>query len=109
MTPKQLNTKAKIETVAALFGIDPKWAVAVAMTESSLGENQVSPTGCSGVFQMSQIAMKDLLLQMRAMARRTASKPADLPRKAIPYFHLSRLGAHSPQPHQYFFSGLCLA
>ena len=67
MTPKQLNTKAKIETVAALFGIDPKWAVAVAMTESSLGENQVSPTGCSGVFQMSQIAMKDLLLQMRAM------------------------------------------
>ena len=67
MTPRQLATKAKIEQVATLFGIDPKWAVAVAMTESSLGENQVSPTGCSGVFQMSKIAMQDLLLQMRAM------------------------------------------
>ena len=67
MTPRQLATKAKIETVSELFGVNPKWAVAVAMTESSLGENQVSPTGCSGVFQMSSIAMKDLLIQMRAM------------------------------------------
>ena len=64
MTPRQLDTKTKIETVSALFGIDPKWAVAVAMTESSLGESQKSPTGCRGVFQMSQIAMKDLLAEM---------------------------------------------
>ncbi len=66
MTLRQAATKSNIEKVAELFGIDPKWAVAVAMTESSLGENQVSPTGCSGVFQMSKIAMQDLLLQMRA-------------------------------------------
>jgi membrane-bound lytic murein transglycosylase MltF len=66
MTPRQLETKAKIEEAAALFGIDPRWAVAVAMTESSLGEAQVSPTGCSGVFQMSKIAMFDLLVAMKA-------------------------------------------
>ncbi|MBE3141525.1 MAG: hypothetical protein IMZ53_13195 [Thermoplasmata archaeon] len=34
------------------------------MTESSLGEHQKSPTGCVGVFQMSSIAMKDLLQEM---------------------------------------------
>lgn len=60
MTRRQLETKAKTEQMSALFGIDPKWAVAVAMTESSLGERQVSPTGCSGVFNMSTIAIKDV-------------------------------------------------
>ena len=65
MTRRQMETKAKIETIAGLFGIDPKWAVAIAMTESSLGEKQVSPTGCSGVFQMSGVAMKDLLKEMQ--------------------------------------------
>jgi membrane-bound lytic murein transglycosylase MltF len=40
------------------------WPVAVAMTESSLGVNQKSPTGAKGVFQMTSIAMKDLLLEM---------------------------------------------
>jgi hypothetical protein len=65
MTRRQLDNKAMIETIAGVFGIDPKWAVAVAMVESSLGEHQVSPTGCSGVFQMSSIAMKDLLITMR--------------------------------------------
>ena len=65
LTEKQIETKVKIEFFARLFGIDPKWAVAVAMTESSLGRFQKSPTGCSGVFQMSGIAMKDLLLSMR--------------------------------------------
>jgi hypothetical protein len=34
------------------------------MTESSLGLQQKSPTGCKGVFQMSSIAMTDLLLEM---------------------------------------------
>ena len=61
---KQAETKAKVELFAKLFDIDPKWAVAVAMTESSLGLKQKSPTGCRGVFQMSTIAMKDLLIEM---------------------------------------------
>lgn len=64
MNKKQLETKAKIELFAQLLGIDPKWAVAVAMVESSLGLKQKSGTGCLGVFQMSTIAMKDLLLEM---------------------------------------------
>ncbi len=64
MTRRQMNTKFKIEQMSAIFGVDPKWTVAVAMTESSLGERQVSPTGCRGVFQMSQIAMKDLWIKM---------------------------------------------
>lgn len=65
LTEKQTETKVKIEFFAKLFGIDPKWAVAVGRVESSLGIAQKSPTGCSGVFQMSTIAMKDLLLSMR--------------------------------------------
>lgn len=64
MTPKQIENKVKIEFVARIFGIDPKWAVAVGMVESSLGLNQKSPTGCRGVFQMSEIAMRDLLQLM---------------------------------------------
>jgi len=65
MEQKQIETKTKIELLAGLFGLDPKWAVAVAMTESSLGLHQLSPTGCKGIFQMSTIAMKDLLLTMQ--------------------------------------------
>lgn len=64
LTRKQAETKAKIEQVAELLGIDPVWAVSIAMVESSLGEFQKSPTGCLGVFQMSSIAMKDLLQEM---------------------------------------------
>jgi len=60
LTVKQKETIEKIKTVASLIGIDPAWATAVAMVESSLGEHQLSPTGCKGVFQMSMIAMKDL-------------------------------------------------
>jgi len=67
MTPKQTEIKSTIESIARLFRIDPKWAVAVAMTESSLGLNQVSPTGCKGVFQMSSVAMKDLLVVMQTV------------------------------------------
>ena len=65
LSTKQLETKTKIELVARLLEIDPAWATAIAMVESSLGVNQVSKTGCLGVFQMSSIAMKDLLQQMR--------------------------------------------
>lgn len=61
---KQTETKKKIRAIAPFFGLDPLWPIAVAMTESSLGLAQKSPTGCRGVFQMSTIAMKDLLQEM---------------------------------------------
>lgn len=61
---RQAEIKSKIIDFSKLFGIDPFWAVAVAMTESSLGVNQLSSTGCKGVFQLSSIAMKDLLQEM---------------------------------------------
>lgn len=61
---KQIKIKEKIEIVAECLGVDPIWAVAIAMEESSLGEKQKSPTGCRGIFQLSTIAMKDLLYEM---------------------------------------------
>ena len=64
LNQKQLETKEKIIKVANAIGLNPSWALAIAMTESSLGEKQKSPTGCRGVFQMSSIAMKDLLIEM---------------------------------------------
>ena len=63
---KQSDIKDKIIGFSTLFGIDPVWAISIAMTESSLGYAQVSHTGCKGVFQMSSIAMKDLLNSMEA-------------------------------------------
>ena len=65
LNKKQLDTKDKITKLALAMGLDPVWASAVAMTESSLGMKQKSPTGCVGVFQMSSIAMKDLLQEMK--------------------------------------------
>jgi hypothetical protein len=67
LNKKQQETKEKIEQLAEIFGIDPNWALGVAMVESSLGLHQKSPTGCRGVFQMSGIAMKDLLYSMEAI------------------------------------------
>ena len=64
LNAKQLDIKAKIERIADAMGVDRNWALGIAMTESSLGLYQKSPTGCRGVFQMSSIAMKDLLLEM---------------------------------------------
>jgi len=64
LNQRQLETKEKIIKVAEAIGLNPSWALAIAMTESSLGEKQKSPTGCRGVFQMSSIAMKDLLIEM---------------------------------------------
>ena len=61
---RQLEIKAKIIKIAEALNIEPSWAVAIAMVESSLGEHQRSSTGCKGVFQMSSIAMKDLLQEM---------------------------------------------
>ena len=61
---KQTEVKDKITLIAKAVGVDPLWAVSVAMVESSLGIHQKSPTGCRGVFQMSGIAMRDLLQEM---------------------------------------------
>lgn len=64
LLPKQIEVKNKITLVSNAIGLDPSWAISIAMTESSLGLNQRSRTGCKGVFQMSSIAMKDLLKEM---------------------------------------------
>ena len=64
LNEKQTDIKEKIFKLAEIFGIDPSWAMGVAMVESSMGLHQKSPTGCRGVFQMSGIAMKDLLYEM---------------------------------------------
>ena len=60
------TTEKKIVDMARYFGVDPAWALAIAEVESSVGEHQLSPTGAKGVFQMTSIAMKDLLLEMQA-------------------------------------------
>ena len=64
LSEKQKSIKSLIEQAAALAVIDPAWACAVAMTESSLGGNQVSHTGARGVFQNTRISMLDLLMKM---------------------------------------------
>jgi hypothetical protein len=64
LNQRQLKTKDEIVKIAEALGVDPIWAVSIAMVESSLGLKQRSPTGCKGVFQMSLIAMKDLLAEM---------------------------------------------
>lgn len=61
---KQMEVRNKIVKIASAMDVDPLWAVGIAMTESALGMHQKSPTGCLGVFQMSSIAMKDLLQEM---------------------------------------------
>lgn len=64
LNDKQIDVRDKITAFSKLFNLDPSWTNAIAMTESSLGLKQVSPTGCRGVFQMSSIAMQDLLQEM---------------------------------------------
>jgi len=64
LNQKQLETRDMVKRIAAYFGLDPNWLLGVAMTESSLGLNQKSKTGARGVFQMTSIAMKDLLQEM---------------------------------------------
>ena len=65
LNDKQLETLEKIRRAAELLGVDPDWASAVAMVESALGKYQLSKTGARGVFQMTTIAMKDLLQEMQ--------------------------------------------
>lgn len=64
LNEEQSDNKFLISLYAPSLGVDVSWALAIAMTESSLGINQKSPTGCRGVFQLSSIAMKDLLQEM---------------------------------------------
>jgi membrane-bound lytic murein transglycosylase MltF len=65
LNEKQYETLRNIQKAARLLGVDPDWAAAVAMTESALGLHQLSRTGAKGVFQMTSIAMKDLLQEMQ--------------------------------------------
>lgn len=62
--PGGSSTEDKIRAVCKLLGVDPVWALAIAQVESSMGKHQKSPTGARGVFQMTTIAMKDLLQEM---------------------------------------------
>ena len=62
---RQKITLEKIRRAAELLGVDPDWASAVAMVESALGKYQLSKTGARGVFQMTTIAMRDLLQEMQ--------------------------------------------
>jgi len=64
LNEKQKKVADMIGRIAAQIGMLPQWPEAVAMTESSLGLNQKSGTGARGVFQMTSIAMKDLLQEM---------------------------------------------
>jgi len=65
LNEKQYDTLRNIQKAANALGVDPDWAAAVAMTESALGLHQLSKTGAKGVFQMTSIAMKDLLAEMQ--------------------------------------------
>lgn len=64
LTAKQADVKAKIEFFARLLEIPSDWACAIAEVESNYGLYQKSKTAARGVFQMTGIAMKDLLLEM---------------------------------------------
>lgn len=64
MTETQQATETLIKKLAPIIGVDTSWALAIADQESSLGENQLSPTGAKGVFQMTRIAMLDLIQEM---------------------------------------------
>lgn len=59
-----MSLRGKIETMAELLGVDPLWARAICFVESSDGKQQCSPTGAKGAFQLTSIAMKDLLQEM---------------------------------------------
>jgi membrane-bound lytic murein transglycosylase MltF len=62
-----MQTFREITRLSKALGIDTSWALAIAEQESSLGENQLSPTGAKGVFQMTRIAVLDLLQESQKM------------------------------------------
>ena len=59
-----MTIEDKIREVCELIGFPVSLALAIAEVESAMGKYQLSPTGARGVFQMTSIAMKDLLLEM---------------------------------------------
>lgn len=63
-TEKQKDIILKIKGLTGLVIMDHKLPCSLALVESSLGLKQKSPTGCKGVFNMSSIAMKDILIEM---------------------------------------------
>lgn len=67
MDDKPNTIKDKIIEASKLVGLNPSWTLAIAEVESSMGANQLSPTGAKGVFQMTSIAMAELL---RIMVRK---------------------------------------
>ena len=64
MKTEGMNIPDKIREVCELVGISTTLALAIAEVESTMGKNQLSKTGARGVFQMTSIAMKDLLQEM---------------------------------------------
>ena len=62
----QEEVKKKIFQISKLAEIDPALALAISDIESKHGLFQKSPTGARGIFQMTTIAMKDLLLAMES-------------------------------------------
>ena len=58
------SRKSKIKAIAEVVGLNPAWCLAIAEVESSMGINQLSPTGARGVYQLTSIAFKDLQLGM---------------------------------------------
>ncbi len=64
MTPHREKVTAQIKALAMIYEVPAAWALAIAEQESNLGEYQLSKTGAKGVFQMTRIAMLDLLQEM---------------------------------------------
>lgn len=58
------DVKKMIFKVCKAVGVDPAVAMAISEIESQHGMYRQSPTGARGVFQMTSIAMKDLLIEM---------------------------------------------
>lgn len=71
LNEKQKETEKKIERIVQVFNefdptkaIDISWSQAIALQESSLGINQLSPTGAKGVYGLTRIVMLDLINEM---------------------------------------------
>ncbi len=58
------SRKEKIIAISKIIGLNPAWSLAIAEIESSMGVNQLSPSGAKGVYQLTNIAFKDLRQDM---------------------------------------------
>lgn len=59
MTPEE-----KIRAICKIVEFPEDLAVAIAKVESAMGKYILSPTGAKGIFQLTSIAMKDMLQVM---------------------------------------------